>query len=536
MISTARPTKFPRLARVGRMTHAALLASLAIGSFAPAFAQAPATAPAATAASLDPAEMFGPRFDNIEAGISFLSPAGAKQIQRAVGDELVRYIIEDKNWVLMAARVVPEQPVPLRTKAAIGPDGKPMTVVGMYDAILDQMEKATPGKVLRNDVLYGDGYDAGVVAQHYSIATNTYLTQRAVVRANDRLYYVITLTTPAPRDNPTADPDIKRAVALFNGTLDSVKLIDQTKIRQDQDERLLTTRGALVDIASETKMRAALIPETWLRLIRNGKDIGYSYVIEEVANEIPRQGMKPRGGVEGVLVGVRSRTEPDAGLRVDTETWMWMSFDRRQESFSNQAAVQPKTGPLQVTKEAGFTIRRTRPQGEALKDEWRLDVRYGGKSEGMQSLQRELPPFYLPLALNQISNRMLLARGPKNYLFYAYVSERREVMARYVDVLGVQSAKFNGQLIQAQVIEDRIGLRGSVTRHYYDPKGRYLGSENTDAKIVILPTDRPTLERMYKDADLSRPNAVQPDETPAPAGDAPVVPGVPGLPGGTLPR
>jgi hypothetical protein len=82
-------------------------------------------------------------------------------------------------------------------------------------------------------------------------------------------------------------------------------------------------------------------------------------------------------------------------------------------------------------------------------------------------------------------------------------------MMRYVDVMPEQTVQFNGQAQRAIPIRDHLGLEGSVTFHYLTIEGVYLGSENKDQKLVMLPTTSDTLQQIWKDANLTRPGAVE---------------------------
>jgi hypothetical protein len=64
--------------------------------------------------------------------------------------------------------------------------------------------------------------------------------------------------------------------------------------------------------------------------------------------------------------------------------------------------------------------------------------------------------------------------------------------------------------MRAIPIEDRLGLDGSATTHYMNPDGVYLGSENKEQKLMILPTDAQTLTNIWKNANLTRPAGVEP--------------------------
>ena len=60
-----------------------------------------------------------------------------------------------------------------------------------------------------------------------------------------------------------------------------------------------------------------------------------------------------------------------------------------------------------------------------------------------------------------------------------------------------------------------------MTTHYMTRDGRYLGSENKDTHTVIIPTDAPTLSRIWHGAnltppgDIQRPNTVEARPDPA---------------------
>ena len=58
----------------------------------------------------------------------------------------------------------------------------------------------------------------------------------------------------------------------------------------------------------------------------------------------------------------------------------------------------------------------------------------------------------------------------------------------------------NDQRVVAVPIRDRIGVDGSATTHYMTKDGRWLGSVNTDQKLQVLPSDRDSLEPIWKNA------------------------------------
>ena len=110
-------------------------------------------------------------------------------------------------------------------------------------------------------------------------------------------------------------------------------------------------------------------------------------------------------------------------------------------------------------------------------------------------------------------------------MFASYASDRREVMTRYVDVGREQDVDLGGKKVRAIPVADRIGLQGSVTNHWVGHDGKYLGSTNKESGTTLLPTDAATLEKLWQDADLSRPKPLEdrarggPDRTDPPRGD-----------------
>jgi hypothetical protein len=114
---------------------------------------------------------------------------------------------------------------------------------------------------------------------------------------------------------------------------------------------------------------------------------------------------------------------------------------------------------------------------------------------------------------------------PKKYLFAVYVPDVRKVMHRYLDVGEEKRVKFGGETIRAVAITDRIGVEGSITTHYMSPDGQYLGSENADTGITVLPTSEAKLLEIWKDADLTRPADVKPDPAKSDQASAVKAPG-----------
>ena len=527
----------------------------------PADANAPETGPAPVLpgrpdASLSPGatNRLAKRFESAAAGISFGAPAdpNAKEARPNTPgtDELVTYTNEPQRWVIKVARLNFAEGVAMtyHKKTDNGPD-----VNGLFQETIDNLKRDTPGfEVLREEILHTGPLDIGLIAGRFNAGTEHNVAQIALVRQTPldnkvdaaRLYYTFSLTVAAPKLDPSkpdggdvgellaADPNVRAAVETFNQMIDSIELLDQTAIREDQNQRLFRTRTLYVNL-TRSRLEQALVPEQWLRLLKDGKDIGYSYVVEQVGRDLPRGGHKAAqltGGQDGVLIGVRTRTVPETGVRVDGETWMWTSFDRKHEKWSTASVIDnPATGK-ELVGDSGSSDTNTRlvrderlQAGEQIApgkvdpsqppvrqaEVMSLNVTHFERNRSEAPIVRDLPPFYLTQAIAHLLPRLVARGGPKTYLFAAYNGGERQVMLRYIDVEAEQTVELGGKRVPAIAVKDKWGMQGSVTTHYVSPKdGKYLGSVSPQSGITILPTDAATLERLWKDVNLTPPGAV----------------------------
>jgi hypothetical protein len=529
----------------------------------------PAGAPGEAAdASTDVA--LGRRFESQSAGISFCPVSTLRLVDRTSESWVGEWATPDLTWRLTLGRVMRPEPIPLVS----GTDnfGKPTT--GLLEALVEKFKAGYPGcKILRQDVtnIANGGIfnprlpgvrqpNVGLIAVRYTEGAKHFLRQEALIQASDRLYYVLALTTPgdnaaalpagdnvaaipAAANPPAEDPGERLAVESFAAMLDSIQLADFTAIRQEQDDRLIRTQDLLINFTSN-RLHKVLVKEQWLRVLKDGKDVGYSYITEESAAGIPRK-LTPselREGKnvhdlikpgDGILIGIRARMIQDSirsdkkrgSIQTDSHSWFFATADRKHEEFTRLVVsddhVSKKPNFIQEVGDSEQVIKPkvvlpppqkglpgpNKPQVQMkMRDDVTLDVTLTG-NENVQPLHRQLPPWYISQAVGHLLPRILPRTmvGSKGYLFASYVSETREVMLRYVDVLPEQRLKFNGEWINAIPIRDRLGIDGSVTTHYVSKEGVYLGSENFDEKIVVIPTDAATLSSLWQNADLNRP-------------------------------
>ncbi len=467
--------------------------------------------------------LLGAPYSSQAAGISLTPPAGCKIVNRPVGDTVVEFVSEARKISLRVTKTSFSKPI----KLSIGPDAPGPVINGEKDKGLLEMTVAqlsarmANNKVLRQDVLPLSGHDAGVIVMRATAGVHPQLVQQAIIQFNEQTYFNLIMTTPglsfdAPPEK--ADATEINAAATFRAVLDTVQLLDPEKLRDEQVNRLFRTRTMFVNW-TEAKVRSALIPEQWMRVIRDGKDIGYSYLVEEP---------ETRGVNPGVKIGIRSRTVPKPGQQIDAETWYHVTFDRKQENWSSIALVTEAKDKYYAT-EFGTSIQRRRAvpdhdpaasqpsmRGDnvnvKLVDSYHLSVHRVTKKATLPDIERELPPFYLSQGFGHLLPRLVPTKEPAGFMFYCFSSPDAEVKLRYIDVELPKDVVLDGKKVTAIPIKDRMGYEGSPTTHYVDAGGKYLGSvttiisEDGDRSIVsVIPTDADTLKKIWADAILVRP-------------------------------
>lgn len=421
-------------------------------------------------------------FQSLANGIAFRPPAGMQRLRPpARSGDFAYFVDQNRGWVLKAGMKTPQHPLPLF---------KTGNRSGLVDLTLLQLKEAYPGlTVLRQDQIVLPGGPVGMLAVRYSTGMTRILGQYAILQVDERLFYVLSLTTPGvepPEETPeSADPGEAEAVAAFSDVVDSVRLLDRTFLKEDQDQRLFRTRTLFAGWDPE-RVRQALVREQWLRILRDGKDVGYSFIAEEP---------ETRGNTEGIAITIRTWLRPEAGRQVETEAQLFCTADRAHETWTRQTSSVHGEQPPEMVTEVGASDRREHPVRPA---EHSLSVTYVTPKGGGQPIQRQLPPFYLPQAFGHLLPRLLPTDQPKTYLFASYIPEEQEVMLRYVDVGQETSVTLDGRKVRAVPILDYVGLDGTLTRHYVSRDGKYLGSVSDESVVTILPADAAKVDEIWK--------------------------------------
>lgn len=496
----------------------------------------------------------GKPFESLSGAISFRPPENCTPLKEVHTENVAEFESTDKTWSLVVTRKSFPQPKALTE----GPDERGHVRPGMMQEFVENLKREYPEcKLLRSDLTNLGNNDVGMIVYRFTKNGERLFAQRAMIQANDQLYYLLSLTTPARKDEvkdeetAVPDPGELRAVNTFRHVLDSVKLLDRTAIREDQVNRLFNTRTWFYNLTPQ-KLSSTMLPEQWNLVLLDGKNVGWQYIVEEPDRKAVQ---------DGIRIGIRTRVSPGGKDKPypmeESESWMFVSMDRHHEDWSKVTAIDDgithtTTHPWNKVTEVGSSDLKTsrhtvlKPRvnpndpirledvyrkGEpgdpeqpwvAMKDDYTLNVQYIGKVM-LDPVGRPLPPFYLPQALQAMLPRLLPPNEQKQYLVATYVSDSREVMLRYIDVGAEKQVTLGGRLMRAVPISDRVGLGGAVSMHYVDSRGHYLGTEHkvlekdpatgkeVERTITILPSEPKTVLAIWPDARLERPGEMGAD-------------------------
>jgi len=497
------------------------------------------------------ASLVGDVFSSESAGISFRPPAGSIRANSAAQGLVAEFDDPDRHWELTVTTLSLPRPVPLsQYKDQFGD-----THDGLLDLTVSQLQQQPSAVIVMQDMIHvgtNGRIAAGTLVARCSQNGQRRLIQQALVAVNDKSYYIVELNTPARADeNATGDdPGERLAGDTFNQVLDSIDILDRSAIRQDQMDRLFRTRGLLANWTADF-LQSKMIPQQYFRLLRDGKDVGYIFEVDEYDDGVGRI-----GGAPIVRISMRNDSTPKTGTVIDEQSRLIVTVDRKHETWSNLALIvsPPPVGspadakPIAqqvvetgmsdqslkavpvVAPGAGLDVPAPGDQpaanpiqpGVTLREAWTLTVVRRVGSASPPAFRQDVDPWYLPQAMSYLLPRLLPYKEPKTYLFDTYEPQgdngKPAVMRRYVDVMPISQVDFDGKQIMAVTVKDHIGIDGPVTMHYLDAgNGSYLGSVVTipakDAASeptteMILPSDEATLRQLWPNANLTRPDRI----------------------------
>ena len=263
---------------------------------AAALAASPAASPAADAGpDLEMGDVFTSRAE----GIDFRPPAGGTKLRQINSGEIVRYAYPDKGWTMRLKSAPNSTKLPLT--AATG--GASQGLLELTASLLTD-RGGQPAKVLSRDVAMVGPRNIGLIEARDWSGINPILVQVAVIPDGpdgSTHYFVLQMVSPA--DDPKGAGGTGRealAREAFRRTLATLNLLDRGEFFQELKRRFYNTENLWVQL-DRKHVEAALQPEVrYLRVVRDGKDVGYVQVNVRA---------EQHHGRDGFLVVARSHVE-----------------------------------------------------------------------------------------------------------------------------------------------------------------------------------------------------------------------------------
>ena len=242
-----------------------------------------------TQPATQPTIELGKVFRSRVAGIELNPPAGGTMMRQLDTGEIVRFTYNDHGWDIRVKPVPLHLGMPLDDLVRL--TSKQLLESNGSAEIVDQKVIEVAGQI----------QPVGIIEARYNAGVDRLFTQQALFREDDQSYYLIQMGSPtdkaknAPVNPP--DPQETEVREVFNAILPTVHLLDREALRVEQDQRLLNTRALWV-LMDKKKIVETLNPLHFVRIIKDGKDIGFVQYNERQATHTGR---------EGVEIIVRSR-------------------------------------------------------------------------------------------------------------------------------------------------------------------------------------------------------------------------------------
>jgi hypothetical protein len=526
----------------------------------PAAAAAPSAPPATPATEPVADAELGKLFRSRIAGIEFAPPAGGALIRDLNSGEIVRFMYADSGWDVRA------KTIPLHTQLKLSDSAGG----GVLELMVAQLLATNPSaKILRSEVVQVNGQSVGLIEAKYNLGPDCIFTQQAIFSDNFEkyLHYLLVQMSSRCDSKPVAnDPLETDARRMFEKVLPTVKILDRKELADEQKKRYFDTKMLMIRL-DKKRIIQAIQPLRLMRIVRDGKDIGFIQINERLATH---------SGNAGVEVIIRSRvqseppqpgaanpagngiTAPPAGTivlpgsigpagaaasaadpknavpsNVFTSSTFFVTFDRAHEDWTSITQVDDEVATqlvesantdltTHIDRQKAIAAQRDLPKpGEAPPDvtvpDYILNIQYAHGRRQDRPMNIRLLPDYLPQATAQILPRLLATEAGK-YMFSFYVSGEQKVLRRYIDVGQPGEVTLDGLTQRAVAISDRIGVDGIPTIHYVSPDGEWLGSVNEDQKISVLPSDENALTAIWS----KRPLGFKVADVPPPQEDSPV--------------
>jgi len=398
-------------------------------------------------------------------GFSIAPPAGCTTFRQkhlaGAGDvEVVQFGNLDYRWSLTVRVTTTTQPLDAQTII----DGLTKNISASYEDV-----KVVRGEEARIAEREGVRYAATFKAD----GTN-WLRHQAVIRTKPTEYYALVFIAPAG-DNI--------AESLFDKIVDSFQIL-RTELMQKRIEEALARGTQLLQSvrSGKIKLTKRVSPESFLRFVLDGKEIGFVRV---------REGERAQGSRSGVEVNewawLFKADNSITHLRHD----MYLTDDLSFENWENRVMTIPPAA-------AGAARQVIYELESGLRQDNQLVAAFmpTPNASEMQDKIIEVEKSYASAAWHSLLPRIVDLNQPELYAFASYSADRRGLVLRTFEVIGPAQVTIDGRRVQAIKLQDSEGLIPPINEIDVDAGGRIL--RVVAGPLEMLATNRQDLEQRYE--------------------------------------
>jgi len=291
-----------------------------------------------------------------------------------------------------------------------------------------------------------------------------------------QVYALIDPTTLAVFQLDCNASDFDAAIKTFLDMIQSVSLANPAELDRVRAQRIEAGRAWLKTIKTE-QINSALIPEQWLRITADGKDVGYMRIRQtDEADHVP-----PGTGVE-----VQSHLIEDSNT-YDTLGKFFEANDRSVEFWTVTTTLRiPQTGPHDPAAPPQPATQNWRQTG--LRDGNALEVSQETPSS-IKKLPWKIPPYPYLSQVNQYVLPALLPHDkPTELAFYGFGQNTRKLSLHTYRIEPLPGGAYR--------VYERPGPDRAERIATFSPTGRLIQRRMPDGRVYLATTPQ-ELKRIW---------------------------------------
>mgnify|MGYP001133454039 CR=1 FL=1 len=417
------------------------------------------------ASGSSPAAELGAPYTDGSFGFTITPFAGATTFRQkrmtGVSDvEVVQFADIDRRWSLSVRVSDTTQPLDVETIV----QGITANIAARYPDV--EVKRGEPARV--------DGREAVRYEAVFSHQGEDWLRQQAVIRTRPTQYFALVYVTPADQRNVV--------VPLFDRIVASFRIIrseaQQKVIEESLDRGIALMRRAA---SGEIKLSEKVIPESYMRFVLDGREIGF-VKIQERAHQ--------HNGLDGIEIAEWAWMFNHDGSTTHLRHTMYLTNDLTYERWENRVYTLPPETP-------GQTRRMVYQLDNALRQDDHLIAAAMPEPNSPELRDKvfEVDRTYASAAWMTLMPRIVDLKKPQIYAFSAYDSTRRGIILRTIEVVGSRSITLGSQRVPTTHLQDSEGLIPPISDIDVDSKGRIL--RVVSGSLEMIATTKQDIETRY---------------------------------------